>query len=237
MQIADLQKLSLIDYPGKVACTIFLFGCNFRCGFCHNPELVLPEKAITGYKEEEVLEFLKIRKKYLDGVCITGGEPLINSDIIEFLDKIKRLGYNIKIDTNGSNPELLKNIIEKKLVDYIALDVKADKNNYDLVIGKSVDLKKIEESVGLILDSGLDYEFRTTVVRGYHNQKNLKEIGEWLFKIRESKPRRYVIQNFIPRERKLIDEKFEKIKSFENKELEEMKNAVSKYFEEVIVRS
>ncbi len=237
MQIADLQKLSLIDYPGKVACTVFLFGCNFRCGFCHNPELVLPEKAVVGYKEEEVLEFLKTRKKYLDGVCITGGEPLINSDIAEFLDKIKRLGYNIKIDTNGSNPALLKEIIEKKLVDYIAMDIKVNKENYDVVTGVNIDLKKINESIALILDSGLDYEFRTTVIRGYHNPDILKKIGEWLLALSGRKPKKYFIQNFIPRENKLVDERFEKIKQFTDEEFKKLKNSVLNYFERVEVRS
>jgi len=236
MQIADLQKLSLIDYPGKLSCTIFLFGCNFKCGFCHNPELVLPEKAIVGYKEEDVLNFLKSRKKYLDGVCITGGEPLINKSLPEFLDKVKRIGYKIKIDTNGSNPELLKLIIEKGLVDYIALDVKIDKENYDILCGKEVNLKDIEKSMEIILDSGLNYEFRTTVIRSYHNIEVFKKIGKWIFSTRNSKPRKFYIQNFIPREGKLIDEKFEKIQSFDDKELEEMKNAVSEYFEDVIIR-
>jgi len=237
MNITELQKLSLIDYPGKLACTIFLFGCNFRCGFCHNPELVLPERAVVGYREEEVLEFLNERKKYLDGVCITGGEPLLNPTLPVFLDKIKKLGYKIKIDTNGSNPNLLKEIIEKKLVDYIAMDVKADKENYDVLCGKEVDLKEIEKSVELILDSDLDYEFRTTVIRGYHTPDRLKKIGEWLFSIRNFKPKLFCIQNFVPREGKLVDEKFEKIKQFSDKELNDMKKEIEGYFEEIRIRN
>ena len=129
MKISGLQKLTLIDYPEKIACTVFLFGCNFRCGFCHNPELVLRDNPERVYKEKEILDFLKQRKKYLDAVCISGGEPLINPDLSELLRKIKELGFIVKLDTNGSNPEGLKELIGKKLVDYIAMDVKADRDN------------------------------------------------------------------------------------------------------------
>ncbi len=131
MQVAGLQKLTLIDYPSKLACTIFLSGCNFKCGFCHNPELVFTNTQKGVYSENDILDFLDKRKKYLDGVCITGGEPLINPDLKDLLEKIKEKGYLIKVDTNGSNPELLKKIIEQKLADYIAMDIKTDAENYD----------------------------------------------------------------------------------------------------------
>jgi len=235
MQIAGLQKLTLIDYPDKIACTIFLFGCNFRCGFCHNPELVLPDKPKKEYKEKEILDFLKQRKKYLDAVCITGGEPLINPDLNGLLRKIKESGFLIKLDTNGSSPQKLKELIDKKLVDYIALDVKADKDNYNALAGVKVDINRSEESIQIIINSGLDYEFRTTVIRGYHNPEKLKKIGEWVNSL--GKAKKYVIQNFIPRKGKLVDKKFEKINPFEDNELEEMKKAVSDYFEKTEVRN
>ena len=235
MQIAGLQKLTLIDYSDKIACTIFLFGCNFRCGFCHNPGLVLPDKPEKTYKEKEILDFLKQRKKYLDAVCITGGEPLINPDLSELLKKIKELGFLVKLDTNGSNPNELKELICKKLVDYIAMDIKADKNNYNVLAGVNVNINRIEESMKIIINSGLDYEFRTTVIRGYHNTEKLRKTGKWISSF--GKAKKYVIQNFIPRDSKLIDKKFEKIVPFEDNELDEMKKAVSDYFEKVEIRN
>jgi len=227
MKIGGLQKFSLIDYPGKIACSIFLSGCDFRCRFCHNPELVFNEE--SNFSEKEVLDFLEKRKGKLEGVCITGGEPLINNDLIEFLKKIKNLGYEIKIDTNGSNPELLKKIIENKLVDYIALDIKADKDNYNLISGTEIDTKKIEESLRIIINSGIDYEVRTTAVRNYNN---LEKIGKWLsnFKIKK-----YVIQNFVIRD-KLIDNNFKKIKQYSEEELNEIKEVIKEYYEKVEIR-
>jgi pyruvate formate lyase activating enzyme len=236
MKISGLQKLTLIDYPGKLACTIFLFGCNFKCGFCHNPELVFSNGQKGFYSEKDVLDFLDKRKKYLEGVCITGGEPLINPDLKELIKKIKEKGFLVKVDTNGSNPELLKEIIDQKLVDYIAMDIKTDADSYDILVGVDVDLSKIEESIKIIAKSNLDYEFRTTVIRGYHDSEKIKEIGEWVNNL-VGKPKKYYIQNFIPREGKLVDDKFEKIKPFEDEELEDIKEAAMPYFEKVEVRS
>jgi pyruvate formate lyase activating enzyme len=236
MQIGGLHKLSLIDYPGKIACTIFLFGCNFKCGFCHNPELVLPKKPRISYSEKEILSFLKERKKYLGGVCITGGEPLIHRDIWKFLGKIKKLGYNIKIDTNGSNPELLKELIDKKMVDYVALDVKANKESYAVIAGTEVNLKGIEKTIKLLAKSKIDYELRTTVIRGYHDKEKLKKIAKWLTKVIK-KPKKYTIQNFIPRKDKLISKKFEKLQQFNDEELKEMGKAIEKYYQEVRIKA
>ncbi len=235
MQIAGLQKLTLIDCPDKIACTIFLFGCNFRCGFCHNPELVLPDNPEKIYKEKEILDFLRQRKKYLDAVCITGGEPLINPELNELLRKIKELGFIVKLDTNGSNPNKLKELIDEKIIDYIAMDIKADKDNYNTLAGVKIDINQIEESMKIIINSGLDYEFRTTVIKGYHDAEKLRKIGEWISSF--GKAKKYVIQNFIPREDKLVDEKFEKIIPFEDNKLDEMKKAVSGYFEKTEIRN
>ena len=236
MQIAGLQKLTLIDYPDKIACTIFLFGCNFKCGFCHNPELVFTNGQKAFCSEKDVLDFLDKRKKYLDGVCITGGEPLINPDLKDLLEKIKEKGFLIKVDTNGSNPELLKEIIEQKLIDYTAMDIKTDAESYDILVGVDVDLSKIEESIKIIAKSNIDYEFRTTVISGYHNPEKIKKIGEWINNL-AGKPKKYCIQSFVPREGKLVDDKFEKIKPFEDEEIEEMKKAAIPYFEKVEVRA
>jgi len=236
MQIAGLQKLTLIDYPDKLACTIFLFGCNFKCGFCHNPKLVFTNGQKGFYSEKDVLDFLDKRKKYLDGVCITGGEPLINPDLKDLLEKIKEKGFLIKVDTNGSNPGLLKEIIEQKLIDYVAMDIKTDADSYDILAGVDVDLSKIEESIKIIFNSGINYGFRTTVIRGYHDPEKIKKIGKWINNL-VGKPKKYCIQNFIPREGKLVDDKFEKIKPFEDEELEDIKEAAMPYFEKVEVRS
>jgi len=177
MKIAGLQKTTLIDYPGEVACTIFLFGCNFRCGFCHNPELVLKDTG-EGFSEENVLKFLKERKGKLDAVCISGGEPLMSLDF-DFVRKIKSLGYKIKIDTNGSYPERLKELIDEGLVDAVAMDIKASRERYPEVVGINVDMDKIEESIKLI--AGLqNYEFRTTVLEKFHDVEDMKSLGEWL---------------------------------------------------------
>lgn len=236
MQIGGLQKLSLIDYPGKIACIIFLFGCSFRCGFCHNPSLVIPEKEVKKIFKEEVLEFLEKRKKYLDGVCITGGEPLINKELPAFIEEIKKIGYAVKIDTNGTNPLMLKELIERKLVDYIAMDIKADKENYDMITNTEVDTEDIEESIKLAMGSGLPYEFRTTCVPGHHTKKVIENIGLWLMNLTGNKPKKYVLQRFIPRDNGLIDERFSKIAATTDEELNELKEIARRYFENVFTR-
>lgn len=236
MKIAGLQKLTLIDYPGKIACTIFLSGCDFKCGFCHNPELVFSNGQKEAYTEEEIIAFLDKRKKYLEGVCITGGEPLINPDLKELLEKIKDKGFLVKVDTNGSFPEHLKQLINSNVVDFIAMDIKSDRDSYDVLAGVDVEIGKIEKSIKTIINSGKDYELRTTVIRGYHNPEKIKKIGKWINNLAE-KPKKYFLQSFVPREGKLIDEKFEKIRPFEDEELEEMKKAAMPYFEKVEVRA
>jgi pyruvate formate lyase activating enzyme len=236
MQISGLQKLTLIDYPGKIACTVFLYGCNFKCGFCHNPELVLSNGEKEAYHEKNILNFLDKRKKYLDGVCVTGGEPLINPELKDFLNKIKEKNFLVKVDTNGSYPDHLKELIQNNVVDYISMDIKSDKDSYDILAGVDVDIGKIEESIKKIVNSGKDYELRTTVIRGYHDPDKIKKIGEWI-KILDGKPKKYFLQSFVPREGNLVDENFEKIKPFENEELEEMKKAAMPYFEKVEVRA
>ena len=185
--------MTLLDFPGKVACTVFTGGCNFRCPFCHNALLVtkLPEK--PDYSEDEILIFLEKRTGLLDGVAITGGEPLLNPDIADFIRKIRSMGYAVKLDTNGSFPERLKAIVGEGLVDYVAMDIKNRKEKYAETIGlKNLDLSKIEESVEFLKSGAVDYEFRTTVVEQFHTVEDIRAAAEWI-----SSAKRYFLQNFV----------------------------------------
>jgi pyruvate formate lyase activating enzyme len=179
MVIGGYQKLTLIDYPGKIASTVFTVGCSFRCPFCHNPELVISPGIKNGL-EKEFFEFLKKRKGKLEGVCITGGEPTIQSDIVVFIKKIKKLGYFVKLDTNGSRPDVIRNIIREKSVDFIAMDIKDAPQKYKKTSGGRADLERIKLSVDMIMNSGIDYEFRTTVVPGIHKEEDFDGISSWI---------------------------------------------------------
>lgn len=181
MNIQGLQKLTLLDYPEKVACTIFTAGCNFRCPFCHNAALVTHVDPYKGMQEGEVLAFLKKRQGILDGVCLTGGEPLLQPDIAAFIDKVKELGYSVKLDTNGSNIERLRQLVEKDLVDYVAMDIKNAPNKYGQTIGiDGYNLENILQSVDYLKSGAVSYEFRTTVVREFHKREDFASIGRWL---------------------------------------------------------
>ena len=199
MRIGGLQSFSVIDYPGKVAAILFTQGCHFRCPYCYNPELVIPKEFREIIPQRDVLEFLERRKKYLQGVVVTGGEPTIQNGLIPFLKKIKQLGYLIKLDTNGSQPDVLKQLIERKLVNFIAMDIKAPLKKYELTVKVKVNVKKIQESIDLILQAGLPYEFRTTVVKPLCSTEDLYEI---ICSIPQVKC--YSIQKFIPSE-KILD--------------------------------
>ena len=180
MKICGLNKTTLLDYPGCVAATIFVGGCNFRCPFCHNGDLVLQSAQITGYSEEEVLTFLKKRKNVLEGVCITGGEPTLYGELSDFIRKIKALDYKVKLDTNGSNPEMISELVKNGLVDYVAMDIKAPAASYDRVCGVNVDIDKIKKSVEFLKEGNVPYEFRTTVVKELHTREDILKIGEWI---------------------------------------------------------
>ncbi len=181
MEILGLEKMSLVDYDGKVAATIFTGSCNFRCPFCHNSALVIDFQKIQAIPESEFLSFLEKRKNLLDGVCITGGEPTLQKDLPIICEKIKNLGYLVKLDTNGTNPQMVKELNENGLVDYFAMDIKNDKENYAPIIGlTSFDTKKVEETVSYFLSGNADYEFRTTLIKEFHTVESIKKIGEWL---------------------------------------------------------
>lgn len=193
MNIQGLQKLTLLDYPEKVACTIFTAGCNFRCPFCHNASLVTHVDPHNEMQKEEVLGFLRKRQGILDGVCISGGEPLLQPDIEEFLVEVKDIGYAVKLDTNGSNAVLLRRLVEQGLVDYVAMDIKNAPEKYGETIGiKGYHLENILQSVDFLLSGAVPYEFRTTVVRELHKREDFAAIGRW---IRGAE--RYYLQGFV----------------------------------------
>ncbi len=180
MKIVGLQKLTLLDFPGKVACTVFLGGCNFRCPFCHNSELL--EADVDPIMDvDELINLLKKRKGILEGVCITGGEPTLYPDLPELLRQIKDLGYKVKLDTNGYKPEVLKQVVQEGLVDYVAMDIKNAPTRYSVTIGvNNADIQRIENSISFLLEGHIEYEFRTTVVESLHTLDSIKEMGEWL---------------------------------------------------------
>ena len=190
MKISGLQKLTLLDFPERVACTVFTFGCNFRCPFCHNA-LLVEGTAPEAIEEEEFFSYLSKRKGVLDGVAITGGEPTLQADLEGFIKKIKDMGFAVKLDTNGTRPEIIRSLIEKDLVDYFAMDVKNSPEKYAETAGSDVDLNKIRESVGLLIHRAKDYEFRTTVVKGFHEEEDFDEIGKFI-----SGAKKYFLQKF-----------------------------------------
>ena len=181
MFIAGMQKLTLLDFPGVVACTLFTAGCNFRCPWCHNAGLVLPEENPDLLEGDEVLSFLEKRKGVLDGVCVTGGEPLLQAELPEFLRRVKDLGYRVKLDTNGSFPERLEALVREKLVDRVAMDIKNGPSRYAETAGlRNLDLSAVTASKDFLLSDPVDYEFRTTVVRGLHTAESLLEAADWI---------------------------------------------------------
>lgn len=227
VDIRGLQKTSLVDYPPNIACTVFLGGCNFKCGFCHNPDIVFNRPAVI--EEDEFFEFLEERKNLLDGVCITGGEPTLHKYLPEFMMKIKKKGMLVKLDTNGSNPEMLSNIIDNKLVDRIAMDIKGPLEQYEKICGCKVDIEKIKESIELA-KKVFDHEFRLTVVPQFINKENVAKIGELL-----KGAKRLFLQQFVSTT-ELIDPSLKNNKPYSVEELGEMKKILEPYFYRVGVR-
>lgn len=191
MNIQGFQKMTLLDYPSKVACTVFTGGCNLRCPFCHNAGLVRTPTAENNL-EREVLEYLSQRRGLLDGVCVTGGEPLLQPDLTSFLQKIAEMGYAVKLDTNGFLPKKLREVLETGLVDYVAMDIKSALTTYEKAVGGEVDVTRVEESVSVLRQSGVEYEFRTTAVKGIHTLEDFVRIARFL-----AGEKRYYIQRFI----------------------------------------
>ena len=193
MYLCGLQKLAMVDYPGKLAATVFTGGCNLRCPFCHNALLVTRLDETPELSEQEILDFLVSREKLLDGVVLSGGEPLMQTDAASFLEKVRRLGFAVKLDTNGCYPQALADILERGLVDYVAMDIKNCREKYALTVGRpDFDLAPVEESIRLLRTSGVTYEFRTTLVREFHTADDIRAIGQWL----RGAPR-YYLQQFV----------------------------------------
>lgn len=199
--ICGLQMMTLLDFPGKIACTVFLGGCNFRCPFCHNSELFMgkPEKLM---EDEEFFKFLSTRKGLLDGVCVSGGEPTLYKDLPEFMARIKEMGFLVKLDTNGYRPEVMKDLVSRGLVDYIAMDVKNSPAMYARTVGlEAMDLASAEESLRFLIDGNVDYELRTTLVAQLHNEASIQNMGAWLGGLVPGKrPKRLFLQQFVDRD-------------------------------------
>lgn len=215
MIIGGIQKFSLIDFPGKTCAIIFTRGCNFRCRYCHNPELVVPEKYAPEIPLSQIYDFLESRRNKLDAVSITGGEPTQHTDLIKILETIKNMGFLIKLDSNGSRPEMLEKIISKKLVNYLAMDVKAPLEDYSKIMGWPVSAKKLKRSIELIIDSGIDYEFRTTIVKSLTSKDDLRKIAQTI-----KGAEKYFLQKFIPT--KLEDPSLMEKVSYSDEELKEL---------------
>ena len=230
MKIGGYQKLTLIDYPGKIATTVFTVGCSFRCPFCHNPELVLSSQfTVDNEREKEFFKFLKKRIGKLEGVCITGGEPTIQKDIIEFIKKVKKLGFKIKLDTNGTRPDVLKKLLDLKLLDFVAMDIKNQLKKYDATTGVKGDKERIKLSVNLIMNSRLPYEFRTTVVPGIHIEKDFEEIAKWI-----KGAKSYYLQEY--REQVILNPKLKKKTKGKKIDLDKILENIKKSFKQAGIR-
>lgn len=228
MKICGFQKTTLLDYPGHVAATVFVGGCNFRCPFCHNGMLVLEPEAQPGIPEEEVLSYLRKRQGVLEGVCVTGGEPTLQQDLADFLRRLKELGYLVKLDTNGSCPQVLEQLLQEGLLDYVAMDIKASPNNYAAAAGlKKIDFDRIRQSIRLLMESNISYEFRTTVVKGIHTLEEFEEIGRLLQGCHV-----YFLQGFRESESMVG----QGCQAFSAQEMEKMAKLAEKYIDRVELR-
>lgn len=229
MIIGGIQKVSLIDYPGKISAVIFTRGCSLRCHYCHNPQLVLPELFQGPISQDYLFGFLETRKRNLEGVVITGGEPTLHGDLLDFMKKIKEMGYKIKLDSCGIFPEVIKAAIDRKLVDYIAMDIKGTAEKYPYVTGVNLSYDEIRKSMEIIMNSNVDYEFRTTIVRSQLSIEELESIARSI-----SGARRYVLQKFI--RSRTLDPLFEQQTTYTDKELEKLRISLGRYVVECSVR-
>lgn len=228
MQIYGFNKTTLLDYPEHVAATVFTGGCNFRCPFCHNGGLVLGLNQEERIEEEEVLSYLEKRKGILEGVCITGGEPTLQKDLRNFICKVKDMGYLVKLDTNGYRPQVLWNLMQEGLLDYVAMDIKASKENYAVAAGvEGLDISRIEESVGILKGDKVPYEFRTTVVKGIHSIEEFEEIGQFL-----AGSRAYYLQQYRENDNVIV----QGYDAFSKADMESMALLARKYIDKVVLR-
>ena len=230
MLLKGLQKLTLLDCPGKMACTVFSGGCNFRCPFCHNASLVIGERVAASevLPEEEFFAFLEKRKNILEGVCVSGGEPTLANDLLKFLERIKSMGYLVKLDTNGYRPDVLKAAVNQGLVDYVAMDIKNSMESYGRTVGlQHFDISPIIESTDFLMSGAVDFEFRTTLVRELHSEADVRAIGEWL-----SGGEKYFLQSFKD-SGDLISDIFS---GYDEKETEYLLNLLTRYIPNAQIR-
>jgi pyruvate formate lyase activating enzyme len=230
MKIGGLEKLSLLDYPGNLATIVFTQGCNFRCHFCYNPMLVWPSesgkkniKGLSLIKEKDLFLFLKSRLKKIDGVVITGGEPTIHSDLPQFIAKIKNLGLLVKLDTNGTNPQILNKLWQEKLIDYVAMDLKAPFEKYELVTGVKINYHFLEKSVKILIEKDIPHEFRSTLLPIFHNEENVKLMGKIILGAKV-----WYLQKFKATDN-LLNPQFSQEKSFSDKKMRELAKIGAKY--------
>lgn len=233
MLISGIQQCTLLDFPGKTACVVFTPGCNFRCGYCHNPEFVLPEQIKCIQKnfihEDIFFNFLKKRKGLLDGVVITGGEPTLQGDLIPFMKKVRDLGFLIKLDTNGNKPNVTAKALEEKLVDYIAMDVKTSYVKYQSLVGKLANVDFIKESIALIMRSGIPYEFRSTLVKETHTLSTLKEMAKMI-----KGAELFALQSFRPSH--TLDPLYQSFHAYTSEEMKKIKTIFESHAKRVIIR-
>ncbi len=228
MKIGGIEKLSLIDYPGCTAAALFTIGCNMRCGYCHNPELVLPERYAPEIPLEYVFDFLARRRGLIDAVVISGGEPTMHEDLPAFASTIKEMGFLVKLDSNGTRPEMLKQMIKEKSLDFIAMDVKAPLAKYSAAIARPIDTAALQESINLIMNCGLDYEFRTTAVKQLLTVSDFEAIGQSI-----NGAKRYAFQRFRPG--RSLNPQFDNFQPFTDDEIEQIRQIMKKYVKEWIL--
>jgi pyruvate formate lyase activating enzyme len=229
MKIGALQKVSLIDYPGEICAIVFTQGCNFRCPYCHNPELVNPELYNESLPEEVIFSFLAKRKGKIDAVTITGGEPTIQHGLIDFVKRVRKKGYSIKIDTNGSNPEVIDKLLSMKLLDYIAMDIKSPAEKHKIVTRSQINFDTIKQTIELIMKSGIPYEFRTTALKKLLEENDILDIASLI-----KNARLYVLQQFIPS--KVLDRGFIKYESYSRDELESLSKKIAQRIANILIR-
>lgn len=230
LNIGGLHKSSLIDYPGKISAVIFTQGCNFRCPYCHNPELIGKGEKEGG---KRIIEFLQTRISKLDGVVITGGEPTLHANLPEFIKQIKDMGFSVKLDTNGTNPEMLQQLIDEKLIDYVAMDIKAPIDKYSNVVCVNIDTDKILKSIEILKNADIQYEFRTTVVKSQLSCADFEKIGALISNKSKRSPK-YYLQRFLPT--KILDESFLNQETYSDEEFTHIMEELKKYVKRVELR-
>ena len=228
VRIGGVQKLSLVDYPGHVAAALFLAGCNMRCGYCHNPELVLPERLAPSIPVDDVMTFLKSRVGRLDGVVISGGEPTVHEDLPELARTIKALGYDVKLDTNGTHPDMVRQMIDEGTIDFVAMDVKGSLEKYVEIAARPIDLEAIRQNVRLMIDSGIGHEFRTTIVREQLEVEDFEKIGQLV-----KGAKRFALQHF--RTGTTISPQFARYHTFSEEEFAAAKKIMERYVDECVI--